>query len=99
MIICAAIKYEIRIDKQTKREVILCGRRHGEIMAQLIAFGLTPADKGVRYFELCQGFISHRGEFLDRKQAYVHAVDCGQVGKQYVLDYGEQETLFSEDLW
>ncbi len=40
-----------------------------------------------------QGFLDEYGNFLNRKQALIHAVSCGQfLGRNF-------ELLFSEDIW
>ena len=45
-------------------------------------------------FRLEPGFIDNEGRFLNRQEAYRHAVQCGQV--QY--EVGEI-TLTAEQLW
>ena len=39
------------------------------------------------------GFLNDHGDFLSRKEAYHHAVECGQIKA------GETDCLISEDLW
>lgn len=39
------------------------------------------------------GFIDDKGNFLSRKEAYYHAIECGQIKA------GGTECLVSEDLW
>jgi len=41
-----------------------------------------------------QGFLDDEGNFLDRKEAMIHARACGQVDKTTCPN-----DLFSEDLW
>ena len=72
MIISAAIKFYI---EKTDQEVILCGLRH-DARKQLAALGFEPK-KG--YKEIEQGFITTDGKFLNRKQAYYHALECKQI--------------------
>ena len=95
MILASAIKFHI--DK-TDEDVVLCGLRHGDIFRQLKALGFEP-QKG--YKEISQGFITDKGEFLDRKQASDHAIDCGQINSIRDLKYIREDKieLFSEDLW
>lgn len=96
MILAAAIKYHI--DK-TDEDVVLCGCRHGDIFVQLKGLGFGPR-KG--YKELEQGFIDHNGNFLDRKQALAHAIECGQLSSKLALLKEERRdfpSLISEDLW
>jgi hypothetical protein len=48
-----------------------------------------------------QGFINHKGEFLNRKEALAHAIECGQLTethRYYREDNGIDE-LYSEDLY
>ena len=50
---------------------------------------------------LKQGFIDRTGRFLDRVEAYKHAIDCGQLSSitsWYKEDHYEDE-LYSEDLY
>ena len=95
MILASAIK--LHIDK-TDEDVVLCGLRHGDIFRQLKALGFEP-HKG--YKEISQGFITDKGEFLDRKRALYHAMDCGQINSIRDLKYIREDKieLFSEDLW
>lgn len=52
-----------------------------------------------------EGFISSDGEFLDRKEAYRHAIDCGQGTPRrdrFLLvnpNAYNGDDLYSEDLW
>jgi len=42
-----------------------------------------------------QGFLTDKGEFLDRDSAALHAIECGQITEcKFVKNH-----LFSEDLW
>lgn len=91
MILAAAVKFRI---ESTGMEAVLSGARHGDVFAQLAALGFAPK-KGYR--ELAQGFIDHRGRFMDRKEAFEHAAACGQLPSR-LLKEGTGE-LFSEDLW
>ena len=95
MILCAAVKFYI---EKTDKKVVLCGQRHGDIFQQLEALGFSPK---TGYKELAQGFITHTGEFLDRAQAFDHALICGQLSSRVLstIDYGEIVPLCSEDLY
>lgn len=88
MIIAAAVKFYI---EKTDQEVILCGLRHDATFRQLAALGFNPK---IGYKELEQGFITTDGEFLNREQAYYHAVSCRQIKP----DDGPA-WLISEMLW
>ena len=91
MIICAAIEIEIE-----DACLVVCGRRHGdcyEIKSQL-------ADKW-KHGKVTEGFINNKEEFLDRIEAWKHAVECGQLSKTtrwYKYDHNDRE-LYSEDLY
>lgn len=43
-----------------------------------------------------QGFLTHKGEFLDRYDAMQHAIACGQLPPDADKECKE---LYSEDLW
>jgi hypothetical protein len=45
-----------------------------------------------------QGFLTDKGEFLSRREAYDHARSCGQFLKRPEGGYSGTE-LYSEDLW
>lgn len=97
MILAAAIKFHI---EKTNEDVVLCGCRHGDIFEQLKLLGFEP-QKG--YKEIEQGFITHKNEFLTRKEAFEHAKQCGQLGAKivYEREHGDigGTNLISEDLW
>lgn len=86
-IIASAIKFYIT---STKSEVVLCGRRHGDIFLQLKLLGFKPRED---YREIEQGFINNQGKFLTRKQAYKEALNACQITEKEVKE------LYSEDLW
>ena len=88
MIIAAAVKFYI---EKPDQKVVLGGLRHDAPFRQLAALGFEPK---VGYKELEQGFITTDGEFLNREQAYYHAVSCRQIKP----DDG-QAWLISEMLW
>ena len=95
MIICAAIKIQVEgLDHET---IIPC-RRHGDAFQILKDLGYAPKTK---YKELAQGFITHTGEFLNRKKALLEAKVCGQLSQTawwYKEDHNDSE-LYSEDLY
>lgn len=97
MIITAACRLLIH-----GNEVILCGVRHGDVYKQLKSMGFRPDD----FEELEQGFVTHKNEFLNRREAYLHAVDCGQLCEKLRIEknaiaeeYDRIPQLISEDLW
>lgn len=100
MIVCAAIKlirdelYGVKLDNQI--ELVVCGHRHGdcfEVISQL----------GARWHgcKQTQGFINHKGEFLDRYDALIHARECGQLSEthRYYQEDNRINELYSEDLY
>ena len=98
MILAAAMKIHI---ESTNSDVVLCAARHGNIGIQLKLLGFEP-NKG--YKILVQGFINHKGKFLSRSDAFIHARECGQISSFIVEQRLNQTTngdyeLFSEDLW
>ncbi len=95
MIICAAIKIEHTDIMGNKLEpLIVCGHRHGDCLKISQHLNLNIIKK-------VQGFINHKGEFLNRKEALAHAIECGQLTethRYYREDNGIDE-LYSEDLY
>lgn len=95
MIICAAV--EIQIENLPYITVIPCWR-HGKGYEIIRDFGFKPNKK---YKVVAEGFITNTGEFLDRKDAFKHALCCGQLSattRQLKKDKVEYE-LYSEDLY
>lgn len=95
MLICAALLVQVEgLDHAT----ILPCRRHGDGYKILKDLGYAPKTK---YKVVNQGFIDHMGRFLDRKEAFVHAMTCGQLSQTtrwYKEDNNDCE-LYSEDLY
>lgn len=96
MIICAAIKVEHTDAFGHKLDdLIVCGHRHCNCFQIIKYLDLNTTSR-------TQGFINHKGEFLDRKEAYKHALDCGQINvhdKRYREDSKIPDELYSEDLY
>lgn len=95
MIICAALLVQVEgLDHTT---IVPC-HRHGDGFKILADLGYAPKTK---YKVLEQGFINHKGEFLDRIEAFKRAVECGQLAETtrwYKFDRNDTE-LYSEDLY
>ena len=94
MIICAAIKIQIEgLDHTT---VVPC-HRHGDGFKLIRDFGI-PRQK---FKEIAQGFLTHKGDFLDRKTALIHADVCGQLSAthRYYQEDNNINELYSEDLY
>ena len=94
MIICAAIKI---VDTFPVDELIVCGHRHADCFK--IISNLDNRWKNVP--TKIQGFINHKGEFLNRKAAFEHAKECGQlcVTTCWYKEDHNQDELYSEDLY
>lgn len=94
MIICAAIK--LTMNNLAGTEQIICGLRHGDclkVIAQL--------NSNWKNSSKIQGFINHKGEFLDRKEAFEHVKEIGQCNEtqRYYWEDHKQNELYSEDLY
>lgn len=85
MIICSAVKIE-----KDGHQITFMGKRHCNCFETAWYAGLRRP-----WIEISQGFITDKFEFLNRKKARKHAIDCGQV-KEENLEFKE---LYSEDLW
>ena len=95
MIICAAIK--LKMNNLAGTEHIVCGVRHRDCFKTIEQLN----DNWKNAFKT-QGFITHTGEFLDRGQAWVHAIDCGQLSLSAHWLHKDNDwpaELVSEDLW
>lgn len=92
MILAAAVKFHI---ESTDEDVVLCGHRHWNVFEQLKFLGFEPR-KG--YKEVAQGFIDDKNNFLNREEAFDHAIQCGQI-KDDREDGDYCGRLVSEDLW
>lgn len=95
MIICAAL--EVQVEGLDHITIIPCWR-HGTGYEIIKDMGYAPK---TQYKVLRDGFINHKGEFLDRKDALVHARECGQLSathRYYQEDHNINE-LYSEDLY
>ena len=87
------MKYLLYPNDDTGGEVILPLHRHGDGGKILKELGFETNDFKI----LEQGFLTEKGEFLDRRAAADHAYECGQL-----IETAEEpriEILFSEDLW
>lgn len=95
MIICAALLVQVEgLDHET---IVPCWR-HGKGFEILRDLGFEPKTK---YKVVAQGFINHKGEFLDRKEAFEHAKEIGQCNatQRWYWDDHKQDELYSEDLY
>ena len=95
MIICAAIDITFVNSKDEVVNLIVCGHRHCDCFKTIRQLDNKHTQRTV------QGFINHRGEFLDRKQAFEHVKEIGQYNEtqRYYWEDHNQEELYSEDLY
>ena len=96
MIICAAIDIRFVNSKDEPQSLIVCGHRHSDCFKVIRHLD----NKHTSWTE--QGFINHKGEFLNRKDALAHARDCGQLNSHnqwYRKDNKVPDELYSEDLY
>ena len=95
MIICAAL--ELQIEGLSYTTIVPCWR-HGKGFEILRDLGYQAQRK---YKVKAEGFMNHKGEFLDRKEAFKHALEVGQLSattRWYQEDHNLNE-LYSEDLY
>lgn len=95
MIICAAIKMKYVDSKDDVQELIICGHRHSDCFK--VKHRLD--NKHTQWSE--QGFINHKGHFLNRKEALKHAIECGQLSAthRHYIENNNVNELYSEDLY
>lgn len=55
---------------------------------------MTQEGNKVNFDKVEKGFLTDKGEFLDRRRAGAHALMCGQVERLHVGD-----ELYSEEIW
>lgn len=93
MLICAALLVQTDEHDPNSTVVVPC-HRHGDGYGMLHIFKVKA--KVVK-----EGFMNREGEFLDRYEAFEHALNCGQLPQStrwYKEDNHECE-LYSEDLY
>ena len=79
--------------KNGKKYEIPC-HRHADAFYIISQF--LPADE-IDKEKTLQGFYDTDENFLDRHEAYMHALGCGQI--LYTPSLVVHEQLYSEDLW
>jgi len=94
MIICAAIQVQFERNGR-KVETVIHGLRHANCWETMAALGIPGEHTEV------EGFIDDKDRFLDRYDAFAHALECGQLPVTVRTHKAEQrETqLYSEDLY
>lgn len=94
MIISSAIK--IKLKSSDESVIIHCYRHHyGYFMLKQLGF--QPGD----YEKVSSGFIDHKGTYMNREQAYEHALQCGQISAtmREQKEKNKCKELFSEDIF
>lgn len=105
MILCSAIK--ISYNSVNVNGVKLPGPQQSIVPCYRHHDGLAFIDRFIRYnlsvelLDCEQGFLTSSKKFLDRKAAYRHALDCGQISASLMQfkDERNQNELYSEDLY
>ena len=94
MIICAAIQVQFERNGR-KVETVIHGLRHANCWETMATLGIP-----VQHTEE-EGFVDHENRFLNRYDAFAHALECGQLPATVRTHKAEQrETqLYSEDLY
>ena len=94
MIICAALCLK-------PDNIIICGLRHSDCYETLYCLNPDLSKKARKENLIIDGFITTENQFLDRAQAYQHALKCGQISSQLKHDKNERKEniLYSEDLY
>jgi hypothetical protein len=96
MIVAAAVQYTNPFDESEKLIISLpAPARHGDILKPL-----WNISRGA-HSDCVQGFLTDAGLFLNRKEAYIHAIANAQpwCDNRPGLHHGFENELFSEDLW
>jgi hypothetical protein len=103
MIVAAAVRLPARPDpyKPEVQDLILFvpapGRHHNVLHSLHHNFKAPCGRAPESYAGEVQGFLTDKGEFLDRRAAYIHAQEHKQILRQPGGYQGDE--LFSEDLW
>lgn len=90
MIVCAAIRYTFINDKNEEVSEMICGHRHGDCIK---IWGKYIKPHIVQKIQEVQGFMTDKGNFIDRIAARKHFIECKQGVPQW------NDELYSEDLY
>lgn len=96
MVLFPACKVEVN-DKDGIRVVVVPVFRHGHIHSFLKNMGVPR--ENVRL--ISEGFLIDTGEFMDRREALIEALHCGQLPSTVINFKAEhdEDELYSEDLF
>ena len=99
MVICAAL--EIAHENDPKFNLVICGYRHSDCFETLYRLNPDLSRAARKENRITEGFLVTGNRFMDREDAYKHAVDCGQISAQARYDKAarRESGLFSEDLY
>lgn len=86
-ILCSAIKYN---------NIVVCGRRCADVIETILAFDENP-DKN--QLNNNQGFMTSKGRFVDRFDAWDIASDNGQIKYEKTFFVGGKPLLMSINLY
>lgn len=95
MIVAAAVKINNAVISMA------APARHHDILRAIVSLYEPGSRPSWTYAEEEQGFVTNKGEFLGRREAFNHARNCGQGTPRRRTAPGnyEGDELFSEDLW
>lgn len=95
MIVAAAVRYKPALLPDATPLVIFvpAPARHSDIL-----HALWQINRGA-HSDCEQGFINDRGEFMNRTDAFVHAIACDQKFTERSTRWEGLHELYSEDLW
>ena len=99
-VLCAAIHYddgEINVRRSCKNYpetgIVICGFRHSDIIS-ILPINNRFRNDGKDY-KCIQGFITSKGRFVSREEAYLIAKNQNQL----LNDFEGKAKLFSEDIY
>lgn len=92
---CRIARAAVKVfDKRQGKEVIIPCHRHCDAFQILKEFGYL---RGVDYYEIGQGFLDAKDNYLNRIEAKQRVI---QIGQQTTKNFGDNyPELYSEDLW
>ena len=89
--VCRAAVKILFFDANSIKEIAIPCHRHCDAFQILHDFGFQ---KHIDFKEVAQGFLDEHDNFMDRYEAFVEAVRCGQIQTE-----SQCRELYSEDLW